>query len=915
MLILAGVSLNAVIGDNGIITQAQNATYMQSVAMLEEYLNSYYVEHYEEMANEESKVQALKNMEPNWFFRDAPLGYIVDSDGQIHFFINKDGLPDEIKSQLKGGDAGDKDYSSYSQMKDVYGVTKDLKVYYCSDGKESVLGATEFDNDNPTREVFPAGSSFAKLVKGDESSTVTAEELKSIKSLTITETDGIENFNDLYNFVSLESITLRNLNLETIKGIENASKIRYVYLDNCKFQDYSSIGKLTNLQEFYIRNSTNEQVQILCSTDKGIANANLSNLEKFGIFGYEYFNNSPYFTYSFNNSSARSSITDLSFLSNLSETTKKAVKYLFVNNNQIDNIDFVSDFTNLITLRAECNKLSTLAPIEDINTLVYLHANNNNLGANEGDLANAETDALSKIINLKSLQLLYLSNNPIRWVSYIKECTSINRLYLDGCSNMEYEAVSQLKNIINQCGGNYKISSDYSLALLDENTSILDLSNQELDVDLFSTLKGKNKMTHLNLTNLVLTDSGNKITDSSIITQKINEVLSTMTAMKYLRLWNISLLNNIDFVSNMANLVELDLRGTSVTNLEKLNSLTKMGVLGIDNDKIDITTIQQTISRLGSTTGYWFGLTRGFYCPNWNLITQISNCTEITKLDLWWHDNRYSNENILDLKNCIKLKTYNIVAFDVNIKLPASIESCDLAYISRLPDFSLCTKLIYLNINNDTVNYASLAEYKNMFETMQGCVNLSSLNLNRCGNLSDLSVFEHIKNSQVKTLNLGGYSVIYNTSLTNLDGIEYLKSLENLNISYTSNLTDITAVSSLTNLKNLTLNYNNKLTDLSGIENLTSLTYLNAKANTISALLPLKNLINLEELNLEQNLIYDLSSYVDESGATISYKNLEILANLNKNGKLRKLYMAENQNISDWSLLKNINNWTEHTGW
>ena len=35
MLILAGISLNAVIGDNGIITQAQNATYMQSVAVQE----------------------------------------------------------------------------------------------------------------------------------------------------------------------------------------------------------------------------------------------------------------------------------------------------------------------------------------------------------------------------------------------------------------------------------------------------------------------------------------------------------------------------------------------------------------------------------------------------------------------------------------------------------------------------------------------------------------------------------------------------------------------------------------------------------------------------------------------------------------------------------------------------------------
>ena len=37
MLVLAGVSLNATIGDNGIITQAQNATYLQDCAKLEEF--------------------------------------------------------------------------------------------------------------------------------------------------------------------------------------------------------------------------------------------------------------------------------------------------------------------------------------------------------------------------------------------------------------------------------------------------------------------------------------------------------------------------------------------------------------------------------------------------------------------------------------------------------------------------------------------------------------------------------------------------------------------------------------------------------------------------------------------------------------------------------------------------------------
>ena len=44
MLILAGVSLNAIIGDNGIITNAQNATIKTSIASLEEFLNEKYVD-------------------------------------------------------------------------------------------------------------------------------------------------------------------------------------------------------------------------------------------------------------------------------------------------------------------------------------------------------------------------------------------------------------------------------------------------------------------------------------------------------------------------------------------------------------------------------------------------------------------------------------------------------------------------------------------------------------------------------------------------------------------------------------------------------------------------------------------------------------------------------------------------------
>ena len=110
MLILAGVSLNATIGDNGIITQAQNATIMQSCAVLEEFLNNYYVEHYEEFSNNINKAEAIQKYSASskWIYNPASNGYgsiqyLVDSNGKCLYLINKDALPEEIKKQIVGG--------------------------------------------------------------------------------------------------------------------------------------------------------------------------------------------------------------------------------------------------------------------------------------------------------------------------------------------------------------------------------------------------------------------------------------------------------------------------------------------------------------------------------------------------------------------------------------------------------------------------------------------------------------------------------------------------------------------------------------------------------------------------------------------------------------------------------------------
>ena len=149
VFIVALVTVDVVIGRNGILSEAQEATFVQSRNMLEEYINSYYAEHSEEFIDAPSKAEALqqKAESSDWIYNPIKYGtgtkkYVVNSDGDMLFLINKEALPERVKKQVKGGDAGGNNYAFYVDMKDVYGVTKDLKVYYCSTGKDSIMGIT-----------------------------------------------------------------------------------------------------------------------------------------------------------------------------------------------------------------------------------------------------------------------------------------------------------------------------------------------------------------------------------------------------------------------------------------------------------------------------------------------------------------------------------------------------------------------------------------------------------------------------------------------------------------------------------------------------------------------------------------------------------------------------------------------------
>ena len=160
----------------------------------------------------------------------------------------------------------------------------------------------------------------------------------------------------------------------------------------------------------------------------------------------------------------------------------------------------------------------------------------------------------------------------------------------------------------------------------------------------------------------------------------------------------------------------------------------------------------------------------------------------------------------------------------------------------------------------------------------------------------------------VTSLNIAGADYADRQNLLkDLKGVENFSHLKSLNVSYNNNRLDISAIKNCIELKEVNLGFSN-IQSISGIENLSALTKIDLKNNNIS------NLKNLEELNLSNNTISDTSSYVDSDGSTKTYNNLEILAKLNKNGKLKILYLSGNDNIINWSPLSSLN-WTNKSGW
>ena len=280
-----------------------SAKQKQGMAALEEWLQDSYIKYYDKVtkSDEGNEVTFLNRMfNFNLLLKDGSRDYIIN-EGKIYYLLDKSCsfIPEDIREGLVGGDSTE--YSEYTKLHDVYGITRNLKVYYCNNGVEGIYGNFEnYDVDpnelasgiNGNNNLKNALTDILKNQYGidvDERG-ITLGNISVLKNLEIDgeKYSGITDITGLGDLKNLKTLTLTNLSLESLNGLDGMPNLYYLYLKNTTSKDYKSLSSCFNLQYLYLylpskilEDQANKQVELL---GEGLKEAEkLTKLNYFGI--------------------------------------------------------------------------------------------------------------------------------------------------------------------------------------------------------------------------------------------------------------------------------------------------------------------------------------------------------------------------------------------------------------------------------------------------------------------------------------------------------------------------------------------------------------------------------------------------------------------------------------------------------
>ena len=438
--------------------------------------------------------------------------------------------------------------------------------------------------------------------------------MKNQTNLSISDSE-IDSLQDLIFFPNLEKLSLENMTLYNLEGIENCIKIQKFYTTSTEIKDYRKLSKLPVLNVFSVLYGKNVNLNNVIDSLK-----TAKNLEYFSI------NVTPLETKS---------------MKKIGELSNNLKSIYLRRTNNIEKIEGLENKINLIELNLQGNKISNIEGLEKCTKLKHLNLEDNKISK------------IDNIENLENLTELILGRNQL--VDILNADKNINLIKLDLTKNPniksnrneykkeEIERLDKIQEIIIVRNG--KIYINPGQLKLFKGYKYLNLGNS--DISTLECLEGQTELESLSLymcKNITLAD------------QKSQEILKEMKKLKELELTG-SNVENISAINELRNLTSLQL------SYQKKNDLSK-----IEDIISNLTVLKVSTESLKTITNCNVNKITKLNLPNSNLseLPDITKFSELIEINLK-NNPQISNFEILEL--CSSLKKLGLSYNDLHGKI------------------------------------------------------------------------------------------------------------------------------------------------------------------------------------------------------------------------------------------------------
>ena len=555
LLILAGVTILALSGENGILTRASNTKIETAVATVKENLR---LEQIEKTIDEEK-------VTPETLLAEGRVKRTVqqaEDENYYMYYALKEDAVEGMQGLGKGNPAN---------LKDVFLIDDNLNVkYMANDGKEygDNINNKILEDETEIRFASKAFSEYVSKISGVTEEEMKFKWMKNRTSLTIADTS-VDSLEDLVFFPNLENLTLgdsngnNSPNITTMDGIENCMNLKSLFLNNVNIESFKQLSNLNEVTKISLLYGNNNIKDLINTIEK------LSTLQTFilnyagGEYDYKIISDLPVSLTSLTIRGAGDKINKIEGIEHLTNLT-----YLQMDNNKINTIKGIEKLTQLISLNLTNNQITDITPLSANTSLTTLNLKGNTgIDGNRANYTGERLEALNKIGEI--LDRGGTINLDIDKLGLFTNYTSLNLSNQNLTTLEQLDGLTQLTtlDISNNQITLEDTRSQEILRSMQNLTTLNIVSNPIKDITVINDLKGLKSLT---------------MYDISVNLKEIEDIISNLNVLK-VSTESLKTIANCS-VNKITQLYINSSRLTEIPDLSKFTMLTKLGLA--DNSNI-----------------------------------------------------------------------------------------------------------------------------------------------------------------------------------------------------------------------------------------------------------------------------------------------------------------------------------------